>query len=59
MPDHGPTPDLTASIEQRVAAVQAAMEERGMKAGQFIKEHERVVEEDWTPQNGARVVAKA
>jgi nitrile hydratase len=59
MPDHGPTPDPTASIERRVDAVQAAMEERGMKAGEFIEDFKQVLEEDWAPKNGARVVAKA
>ena len=48
-----------ASVEQRVDAVQAVLEERGLKAGEFIEQAEHVVEEQWVPQNGARVVAKA
>ena len=48
-----------ASVEQRVDAVQAVLEERGLKAGEFIEQSEHVVEEQWVPQNGARVVAKA
>lgn len=48
-----------ASVEQRVDAVQAVLEERGLKAGEFIEQAGHVVEEQWVPQNGARVVAKA
>ena len=48
-----------ASVEQRVDAVQAVLEERGLKAGEFIEQAEHVVEEQWVPQYGARVVAKA
>ena len=59
MPDHGPIRDTTASVEQRVDAMQAAMEERGMKGGDFIVDFKRTVDEDWLPENGARVVAKA
>lgn len=50
---------LTATVEQRVDAIQAAFEERGMKPGEFIEEFEHLAEEQWVPQNGARVVAKA
>jgi nitrile hydratase len=49
----------TASIEQRVDAVQAALDERGMKATQAAEELNRFAEEQWIPQNGARVVARA
>lgn len=59
MPDHGPIHHTTASVEQRVDAIEAAMEERGMKAGEFIDDFKRTVDEDWIPQNGARVIAKA
>jgi nitrile hydratase len=59
MPDQSPLHHSTASVEQRVDAIQAAMEERGMKAGEFIDDFKRTVEEDWIPQNGARVVARA
>jgi nitrile hydratase len=59
MPDHGHIQQTTASVEQRVDAMQAAMEERGMKAGEFIDDFKRIVEEGWIPQNGARVVARA
>jgi uncharacterized membrane protein YeiB len=49
----------TAPVEQRVNAVQAALEERGMPAAQAIEELSHLAEEQWIPQNGARVVAKA
>lgn len=49
----------TASLEQRVDAVQAALDERGMKATQAVEELSRVAEEQWIPQHGARVVARA
>jgi nitrile hydratase len=59
MPDHTPARPATATVEQRVDAMQAAMEERGMKAGAFIDDFKKTVDEDWIPRNGARVVAKA
>ena len=58
-------PDLThvkpgiASVQKRAEAIEAALEERGLKAGDHIKEVEHLVEETWIPENGARVVAKA
>ena len=49
----------TASVEQRVDAIQAALDERGMKATEAVEELNRLATEQWVPQNGARVVAKA
>jgi nitrile hydratase len=49
----------TAPVEQRVDAIQAVLEERGLKAGEFIEQANHLVEEQWVPRNGARVVAKA
>jgi nitrile hydratase subunit alpha len=49
----------TASVERRVDAIQAALQERGMQPGEFIEEANHLVEEQWVPRNGARVVAKA
>lgn len=49
----------TASVEQRVDAIQGALEERGMKVGEAIEELGHLAREQWIPQNGARVVAKA
>ena len=59
MPDHGNIQHGTASVEQRVDAIQAAFEERGMKPAEFIDEFVHTAEEKWIPENGARVVAKA
>ncbi len=56
-PDHAPRP--TASVEQRVDAVQAVLRERGLQPDEFIAEADRLVEEKWVPQNGARIIAKA
>jgi nitrile hydratase subunit alpha len=49
----------TASVEQRVDAIQAVLDERGMKASAAVEEFPHVVEEQWDPKNGARVVARA
>ncbi len=49
----------TASVEQRVDAIEAALHERGMKPAEFIDEMTHLAEERWIPGNGARVVAKA
>jgi nitrile hydratase len=48
-----------APIEQRVAAIEAAFEERNMAPAQAIGEFQHLAEEQWIPLNGARVVAKA
>lgn len=48
-----------APVPQRVDAIQAAFEARGLKPAEFIAAAEHLVEEQWVPQNGARVVAKA
>src|SRR5882672_1511841 len=59
MPDSSHVQQNTASVEQRVDAIQAAFEERGMKPAEFIDEFKHTAEEKWIPENGARVVAKA
>ena len=59
MSDQSPLHPGTATIERRVAALEAALHERGMKPGEFIDEFEHLAEEQWVPRNGARVVAKA
>ena len=59
MPDHDRVVHATASMEQRVDAIQAALDERGMKATEAIDELSHLAQEAWVPQNGARVVAKA
>ena len=49
----------TASPERRVDAIQAALDERGMKATEAVGELGHLAQEQWIPQNGARVVARA
>ena len=44
---------------QRVDAIQAALDERGFKATQAVDELGHKAQEEWLPQKGARVVAKA
>jgi nitrile hydratase len=58
MPDQSYT-QTTASVEDRVAAIEAVFDEQGMKPGDFVEEFKHIAEEQWVPQNGARVVAKA
>ncbi len=48
-----------ASVQQRVDAVQAAFDARGMNATQAVEDISHRIEEQWIPENGARVVAKA
>ena len=48
-----------APVEQRVAALETALEARGLQPKSFVEAHVRTAEEDWVPQNGARVVARA
>jgi nitrile hydratase subunit alpha len=59
MPDHSNVQQDTASVEQRVDAIEAVMHDRGMEPKVFVDQFKHTVEEDWVPQNGARVVAKA
>jgi nitrile hydratase len=49
----------TASVEQRVDAIQAALDERGMMASAAVEELGHLAQEQWIPRNGARVVARA
>jgi nitrile hydratase len=46
-------------VEQRVAAIEGAFDDRGMKPQESVEEFQRLADEQWVPQNGARVVAKA
>jgi nitrile hydratase len=48
-----------ASIEERVDAIHAAFEARGFKVTEAVEELSHLAQEQWVPQNGARVVAKA
>ena len=57
------TPDRviqrTATVEQRVDAMQAALEAKGLKAAEAVEELGHKATEEWVPKNGARVVARA
>jgi nitrile hydratase len=55
-PQHRPA---IAPVERRVDAIQAVLHERGMQPAEFIEAAEHLVEEQWVPANGARIVAKA
>jgi len=52
-------PRTAAPVEQRVAAIEAALSDRGMTANHVVAELEHLAQEEWLPQNGARVVARA
>jgi len=49
----------TAPVEARVDAIQAALEERGLADPAAIEDLAHKAQEEWVPQNGARVVARA
>jgi nitrile hydratase subunit alpha len=49
----------TATVEQRLDAIQAVLDERGLNASQGVDELSHKAQEEWIPQNGARLVAKA
>jgi nitrile hydratase len=49
----------TATPQQRVDAIQAALEARGMNVSEAVEGLDHLAQEQWVPQNGARVVAKA
>lgn len=51
--------NLPTPPKQRVAALESALETLVPGAKAFVDEHVRTATEDWVPQNGARVVAKA
>ena len=59
MPNHDRVIQRTAPVEQRVEAIQAALDARGMNATEAVKELDHLAQEEWTPKNGARVVARA
>ncbi|HEX7607146.1 MAG TPA: nitrile hydratase subunit alpha [Usitatibacter sp.] len=59
MPDTDRVIQRTASVEERVDAIQAALDERGLKASEAVEELGHLAQETWIPENGARVVARA
>ncbi len=54
-----PPVQRTASVEQRVDAIQAALDARGFQASEAVDELGHLAQEEWLPRNGARVVARA
>lgn len=52
-------PSTVAPIGQRVQAIESVLEDRGLKAGEFVVQATHLAEETWLPERGARVVAKA
>ena len=59
MPDQTVNAPPVASILQRLDAVQAVLDRHGHKPAEFIAQARHLVEEQWLPRNGARVVARA
>lgn len=49
----------TATLEQRVDAIQGVLDARGFEASQAVDELGHLATQEWLPRNGARVVAKA
>ena len=43
----------TATVEKRLAAIEAAFAERGITAGTAVAELEYLAQEEWLPRNGA------
>ena len=58
-PDQDRVIQRTATVEERVDAVQAALEAQGLDAAKAVEEQGHLVRERWIPENGARVIAKA
>ena len=59
MPDQNRVIQPTATVEQRVGAIQSALDARGMNATEAVEELDHLAQEEWIPKNGARVVARA
>ena len=59
MPEHDSVIQRTAPVERRVDAIQSVLEERDVKAAETLGELRHLAQEQWIPQNGARVVARA
>ena len=54
-----PAHAAVAPVEQRAAAVEAALQARGLPAAEFIAQQTQLVDEEWLPARGAQVVARA
>ena len=54
-----PTQHGNASVEDRAAAIERALDARGWEPAAFVEEQGRQIDEQWLPTNGAKVVARA
>ena len=59
MPKQDSATQRTAPVERRVDAIQSVLEERDVNAADALGELRHLAQDQWIPQNGARVVAKA
>jgi nitrile hydratase len=59
MSETGHVVPSTAPVERRAAAIEAALEAQGLKAGEHIVQATQRADEEWVPANGAKLVAKA
>ncbi len=48
---HSPSLPVSASLEQRTAAIEAALDARGFKPADFIAEQAEMIEQQWLPEN--------
>jgi len=58
-PNPGTEYQAIAPVERQLDAIQAALEAHGLDAGSGAAELAQKAVEDWIPQNGARLVARA
>ena len=59
MPDQDRVVLRTATVEERVDAIQAALDAKGLKASEGAEDLAHKAQEEWIPRNGARMVARA
>ena len=59
MDEDGMNSNKSASVEDRMNAIQSVLEARGMEPAAAIEQAHHRAEEDWVPRNGARIIAKA
>ena len=52
-------PHAIATIEQRLDSIQTVLEQHGMEPEKFIDTFHDLANENWVPENGARLVARA
>lgn len=57
--EHSTIPNTVASVENRVAAIEAALHARGLHPAEFIAAQKELIEQHWNKINGANVVARA